>query len=78
MDNEPDPAGQCQSYCCGEVPYGFGVVELDGGLRVITRLTETCVERLRPGLDVRLVLEPLFTEEDGTIVLGWAFRPETA
>jgi uncharacterized OB-fold protein len=62
----------------GEVPYGFGVVELDGGLRVITRLTETRLDRLRPGLAVRLAIEPLFTDEDGSTVLGWAFRPETA
>src|SRR5919204_5497991 len=36
----------------GEVPYGFGVVELEGGLRVITRLTESRLECLRPGLSV--------------------------
>lgn len=60
----------------GEVPYGFGVVELDGGLEVIARLTEARVERLRPGLTMRLVLEPLFADEDGTAVLTYAFAPE--
>ena len=62
----------------GEVPYGFGVVELDGGLRVVTRLTETRLERLRPGLPMHLVLEPLCADDDGTTVLGWAFRPEAS
>ena len=46
----------------GEVPYGFGVVELEDGLRVIARLTESRLERLRPGLALRLVVEPLFTD----------------
>ena len=62
----------------GEVPYGFGVVELDGGLRVIARLTESRLERLRPGLPVRLVVEPLFTDDEGRPVLSYAFRPEAA
>ena len=62
----------------GEVPYGFGVVELEGGLEVVTRLTESDPRRLRAGLPMRLVLEPLFTDDDGTAVITWAFAPETA
>ena len=60
----------------GAVPYGFGVVELEDGLRVIARLTESRLERLRPGLLLRLVVEPLCTDDDGTAVLSYAFRPE--
>jgi uncharacterized protein len=60
----------------GAVPYGFGVVELEGGLRVITRLTESNLERLRPGLAMRLVVEPLHTDDEGETVLSYAFRPE--
>jgi uncharacterized OB-fold protein len=60
----------------GPVPYGFGVVELEDGLRVITRLTEPRVERLRPGLRMRLVVELLFTDDDGCRVVSYAFRPE--
>jgi len=60
----------------GEVPFGFGVVELDGGLRVIARLTEASLERLRPGLSMRLVVEPIFTDDDGCAVVSYAFRPE--
>jgi uncharacterized OB-fold protein len=62
----------------GEVPYGFGVVELAGGLEVIARLTEARLERLRPGLAMRLVLEPLFSDDDGAAVLTYAFAPEGA
>jgi hypothetical protein len=60
----------------GEVPYGFGVVEVDGGLRVIARLTEPRTERLRPGLAMRLVVEPLYSDDEGRPVLSYAFRPE--
>lgn len=60
----------------GPLPYGFGVVEMAGGLRVITRLTESRLDRLRAGLPMRLVVEPLFTDDDGRPVLAWAFAPE--
>ncbi len=62
----------------GEVPYGFGIVELSDSLRVVSRLTEARLDRLRPGLPLRLVVEPLFTDEDGRPVLSYAFRPEDA
>ena len=58
----------------GTVPYGFGVVELDG-LCVITRLTESRLERLRPGLAMRLVVDPVYTADDGEPVGTYAFRP---
>jgi uncharacterized OB-fold protein len=60
----------------GPVPYGFGVVELEGGLRVVTRLTEARLDRLRPGLSMQLVVEPLFTDDAGHAVLSYAFRPD--
>src|SRR4029450_7055440 len=60
----------------GPLPYGFGVVELDDtGLEIIARLAETDLARLHPGLPVRLIVEPLFTDDDGTPVLGYAFTP---
>jgi uncharacterized OB-fold protein len=60
----------------GPVPYGFGVVELAEGLRVVTRLTEADATRLRPGLGMRLVVESLFADDDGTPVVSYAFAPE--
>lgn len=58
----------------GSVPYGFGVVELAEGLRVVTRLTEADPARLRPGQAMRLVIEPLH-DEDGTTVVSYAYAP---
>jgi uncharacterized OB-fold protein len=61
----------------GTLPFGFGVVEIDGiGLRVVTRLTETRCDALREGLPMRLVVDALCTDEDGTPVQTWAFAPE--
>jgi uncharacterized OB-fold protein len=54
----------------GHVPYGFGVVELPEGLRVVTRLTETDPSRLASGQAMQLVLVPL--AED---VVTYAFAP---
>src|SRR5437588_3374452 len=57
----------------GEVPYGFGVVELPEGVRVLTRLTESDPAKLHFGQDVRLELVPLHTDDEGQAVLTWAF-----
>ena len=60
----------------GRVPYGFGVVELPEAIRVLSRLTEARVDRLRHGMPMRLVLEELFQDDAGDTVVGWAFAPE--
>lgn len=54
----------------GPVPYGFGVVELDGiGLRVVGRLTESDPGALHDGQPMRVVAEPV-----GDLTV-WAFTP---
>ena len=63
----------------GPIPYGFGVVEIGGtGLCVLGRLEETSLERLRPGLAMRLRIAPLFTDADGRAVLSWSFAVDGA
>jgi uncharacterized OB-fold protein len=62
----------------GELPFGFGVVELPEGLRVVTRLTEADPARLRQGQPMRLVVTPLHTDDDGTPVVSYAYAPEDA
>ena len=59
----------------GEVPYGFGVVELDVGLRVITRLTESDPAQLSDGQPMRLVVVPVGEAEDGDELLSYGFEP---
>ena len=60
----------------GPLPYGFGIVELAEGLRVVTRLTEARLEHLRPDMPMRLVIDALCTDDAGTRVLSYAFAPE--
>jgi acetyl-CoA acetyltransferase/uncharacterized OB-fold protein len=64
----------------GEVPFGFGVVELEGGTRVVSRLTESAVSRLHAQQPMRLVLVPLHADEEGREVVTYAFTsdPEAA
>jgi uncharacterized OB-fold protein len=60
----------------GEVPYGFGVVELPAvGLRVITRLTEPDPARLAAGQAMTLRVVPLHTDDEGRTVTTYAFGP---
>src|SRR5262249_23693741 len=60
----------------GPVPYGFGIVELPEGVRIVTRLTEAALDRLQEGMSMRLVIEPLHTDDEGVPVLSYAFAPE--
>jgi uncharacterized OB-fold protein len=54
----------------GPVPYGFGVVELDGvGLRVVGRLTASDPSTLREGQPMRVVADRVGD------VTTWAFDP---
>jgi uncharacterized OB-fold protein len=59
----------------GAVPFGFGVVELPEGVRVITRITEADPSRLRRGQAVRLEIVPLHEGDDGRPVVSYAFGP---
>jgi uncharacterized OB-fold protein len=54
----------------GDVPYGFGVVELPEGLRIITRLTEADVDALTFGQAMQLELVALHDD-----VVTYAFGP---
>lgn len=60
----------------GEVPFGFGVVELPEGLQLIVRLTETDPTRLDFGMPVRLTFVPLHVDEQGRQVMTFAFAAE--
>lgn len=59
----------------GEVPFGFGVVELPEGLRIITRLTEADPARLRFAMPMMLVIVPSHVDDAGREVMTYAFAP---
>jgi uncharacterized OB-fold protein len=60
----------------GELPFGFGVVELPEGLQLITRLSETDPQRLSFGMPMRLEFVTLHVDEDGREVVTYAFAPD--
>lgn len=58
----------------GPVPYGFGVVELPEGLRVMSRIADGSPATLAVGTPMALVLEELTV--DGAPRSMYAFTPE--
>ncbi len=62
----------------GAVPYGFGVVELPEGIRIVTRLTESDPTRLSYGEPVHLEIVPVYQDEDGRDVVTFAFAADAS
>jgi uncharacterized OB-fold protein len=59
----------------GPVPYGVGVVELGGEVRVVTRITETDPAALSFGQPVELVVDEVGATDEGDRLVTWAFAP---
>ena len=57
----------------GAVPFGFGVVELPEGIRIISRVTDPA--SAAPGTPARLTTELLCTDAEGREVITYAFAP---
>lgn len=69
-----------EPYATGETaetfrPYGVGLVELDGEVRVESRLTVADPSKLRIGMEVELAIVPWRTDDDGTEIVTYAFSP---
>ena len=62
----------------GDVPFGFGVVELPEGLRVITLLGESDPTRLSFGMPMKVVITALGPDPEGEIVTTYSFTPVVA
>lgn len=58
----------------GDVPFGFGVVELTDGLRVITRLSHP-IDGFAFGMPMAMRLAPLHETDDGETVVTYEFTP---
>jgi len=56
-------------------PYGVGYVDIDGQLLVESRLTVSDPEHLNIGMELELVVDPLFVNDDGDEVVTFAFGP---
>lgn len=57
------------------VPYGVGYIDIDGQLLVESRLTVSDPEQIEIGMELELVVDPLFVNDDGDEVVTFAFAP---
>jgi len=55
--------------------FGVGYVELPGQLKVEARLTESNPEKLKIGMEMKLVIVPLSIDENGDELVTFAFAP---
>jgi len=62
----------------GPVPLTIGLVELPENLKIMGQLTDCNEEDLKIGMDMELVIEKLFEDEEGREVVTWKFRPAQA
>lgn len=56
-------------------PFGVGYVELPGELKVESRLTINSPEEIKIGMELEMVLVPLYTNDEGEEVMTFAFAP---
>lgn len=69
-----------EPYASGETmetfrPYGVGLVQLGDDVKVESRLTEADPDQLTIGMELRLVIVPFRTDDDGTEIMTYAFEP---
>ncbi len=57
-------------------PYAIGVVELDGGLRVMGMLSGCALDAIEIGMPLRLGVTRLYADDEGHDVLTYVFRPD--
>jgi uncharacterized protein len=63
------------SHYKGPVPYAFGWVELPEGVRIETLYTGCDFQELHIGMKVELVIEKLYTNDEGNEIVCHKFRP---
>jgi len=56
-------------------PYGVGYIDIDGRLLVESRLTVADPDDLDIGMELEMVIDPLFVNDDGDEVVTFAFAP---
>jgi len=58
----------------GQIPYAIGFVELPEGLRMLASFSGD-PEILEVGMDVVLVLETVYSDENGNEIIGFRYKP---
>jgi len=57
-------------------PYAVGLVELPEGVRILSPLIDCHFDELKIGMNLELVIEKLYEDEEGRNVLTYKFRPQ--
>jgi uncharacterized OB-fold protein len=57
------------------VPFGVGLVQLEDVIRVERRLSENDPAKLEFGMEVELTMVPFTSDDDGTEIVTFAFKP---
>jgi uncharacterized OB-fold protein len=63
------------AYYKGEVPYALGFVELPEGVRLRSLFTGCNLNDLNVGMEVEMVIERLFENDEGDEIITYKFRP---
>ena len=59
----------------GPSPYGIVKIEMPEGLRIAGLSTVNDPQKLHAGMDMELVIDKLFDDQDGNEVIGFKFKP---
>lgn len=57
------------------VPFPIGEVQFPEGIAIMGQMTGCQYENLEIGMDVEMVVDKLFQDDQGDEVVGWKFRP---
>jgi uncharacterized OB-fold protein len=63
------------AYYKGEVPYALGFIELPEGVRLRSLFTGCNLNDLKVGMEVEIVIERLFENDEGDEIITYKFRP---
>jgi uncharacterized OB-fold protein len=56
-------------------PFGVGLVQLEDVIRIEGRLSENDPAKLEFGMEVELTMVPFTSDDDGTEIVTFAFKP---
>ena len=56
-------------------PFAIGEVRLPEGIAIIGQMTGCKYEELKTGMEVEMLTDKLFEDEQGNDVITWKFRP---
>ncbi|WDN89934.1 uncharacterized protein BuS5_02904 [Desulfosarcina sp. BuS5] len=59
----------------GPVPYAYGCVDVEDGIRIETLLSADNFDQLEVDMDVELVIEKFYNDDDGNEVVTFKFKP---